>query len=383
MKPLKRSPLLQKKVLLPLGIAGALAVAAVLVLRPAVPPAGLAPLAKPALNTNHSISFPPGAPQLAYLRIEAAPELPVPLLEPLAGRVSYDENRTARIFAPTSGRVLKVLAQAGDTVKAGAPLLTLDVPDYADLRKAESDRETKRSALERSKALYELEVVARKDLEASQNDYRAAEAEVERSRARLRNLSPLAGESGFALRTPLAGIVTERQASPGVEVRPDGAAPLFVVSDPRSLWVMAELTEKDLGKLKVGQAVFIAVDAYPEQRFPGTVEAIGDVLDPQSRRVPVRCAVANPERRLKPEMFARIVPENPDRRLPKVPNTALVTEGLHTYLFVESEPGVVARREVVLAFRGHDSSFVESGLKAGERVVTAGALLLNAELAGN
>ncbi|HET7774897.1 MAG TPA: efflux RND transporter periplasmic adaptor subunit, partial [Azospira sp.] len=180
-----------------------------------------------------------------------------------------------------------------------------------------------------------------------------------------------------------AGIVTERQASPGTEVRPDAANPLFVVSDPRQLWVIAELTEKDLGKIEVGQAVAIRVDAYPDRRFPGKVESIGDVLDPQSRRVPVRCAVPNPDRLLKPEMFARIVPENPDRLLPRVPNAALVTDGLHTYLFVETEPGVLARREVTLAFRGHETSYVESGLKPGERVVTAGALLLNAELAGN
>lgn len=372
----------KKNLAIAIGVLG-FGLALALFLRQPVPAAGPQEPVRPAVNSNQSISFPAGAPQLAYLRIEAAPELPVPLLEPLTGRVAYDDNRTARIFAPVAGRVLKVLAQAGDTVKAGQPLLALDVPDYADLGKASSDRDTKRSALERSKALYELEVVAKKDLEAAQNDYRAAEAEVARVRARLRNLSPLPGDAGFALRTPLAGIVTERQAAPGSEVRPDADQPLFVVSDPRQLWVIAELTEKDLGKLRVGQVVSVGVDAYPDRRFPGTVEAIGDVLDAQSRRVPVRCAVANPERLLKPEMFARIIPENPDRRLPRVPNTALVTEGLHTYLFVESEPGVVARREVTLAFRGHDSSFIETGLKAGERVVTAGALLLNAELAGN
>lgn len=342
-----------------------------------------APAATSAANGDGlSLRFAEGAPQLAYLRIEEASAYPVPLLEALNGRLTYDDNVTARVFSPVAGRILSLPVQAGDSVRAGQPLLTLDVPDYADLRKAESERATKRAAFERAKVLFENEVVARKDFEAAENDLRAANAEVERSQARLRSLTPLAGQAGFALRAPLAGVVTERQASPAMEVRPDQPNPLFVVSDPKHLWAIAELPEKDLAALRVGQAVSIEVDAYPERRFAGRVLAIGDVLDAQSRRVPVRCAVRNDERLLKPEMFARITPESEGEKLPRVPNTALVTEGLHVYVFVEKTPGLIEKREVRLRFRGHAASFVGSGLRAGERVVTTGALLLNAELGG-
>lgn len=348
---------------------------------------GAAPAAAPAAASaasgdGLSLRFAEGAPQLAYLRIEEASAYPVPLLEALNGRLTYDDNVTARVFSPVAGRILSLPVQAGDSVRAGQPLLTLDVPDYADLRKAESDRATKRAAFERAKVLFENEVVARKDFEAAENDLRAANAEVERSQARLRSLTPLAGQAGFALRAPLAGVVTERQASPAMEVRPEQPNPLFVVSDPKHLWAIAELPEKDLAKLRVGQTVSIEVDAYPERRFAGRVLAIGDVLDAQSRRVPVRCEVRNDERLLKPEMFARITPESEGEKLPRVPNTALVTEGLHVYVFVEKAPGLIEKREVRLSFRGHVASFVGSGLHAGERVVTTGALLLNAELGG-
>ncbi len=345
-------------------------------------PAAAPAVASAASGDGLSLRFAEGAPQLAYLRIEATAAYPVPLLEALNGRLTYDDNVTARVFSPVAGRILSLPVQAGDSVRAGQPLLTLDVPDYADLRKAESDRATKRAAFERAKVLFENEVVARKDFEAAENDLRAANAEVERSQARLRSLTPLAGQAGFALRAPLAGVVTERQASPAMEVRPDQSNPLFVVSDPKHLWAIAELPEKDLAKLRVGQTVSIEVDAYPERRFAGRVLAIGDVLDAQSRRVPVRCEVRNDERLLKPEMFARITPESEGEKLPRVPNTALVTEGLHVYVFVEKAPGLIGKREVRLSFRGHAASFVGSGLRAGERVVTTGALLLNAELGG-
>lgn len=351
------------------------------------PPAGAADAAPPPAvapaEGGRTLRFAAGAPQLSYLRIEPVEEQPAPLIEPLNGRIAYDDNATARVFAPVAARILELPVQAGDRVAAGAALAILDIPDYADLQKADADLRLRQAALERSRLLFDNDAIARKDLEAAENDFAAASAESARAHARLRNLRPVPGQSGFALRSPLAGVVTERQANPGMEVRPDQDRPLFVVSDPVSLWVIADLPEKDLARVRVGQSVGIEVDAYPQRRFPGRVLAIGDVVDAQSRRVPVRCAVANPERLLKPEMFARVTPETEGVRLPRLPNTAIVTEGANDFVFVEKEPGLIEKRQVQLAFRGHEASFVSSGLATGERVVTTGALLLNAEVSGN
>lgn len=338
----------------------------------------------PAAGGNQTLYFPQGAPQLAYLKIEAAKAEPVPLLEPLNGRLAYDDNVTARITPAVSGRVTKLLAQAGDTVRNGAVLALLDSPDFAqaqaDQRRAAADLRLKQAAFERANVLFEGGVLARRDHEAATSDLEAAKAEAARAAAALRHLSPSGDQ--YALRAPLAGVVTERQANPGTEVRPDQAQPLFVVSDPTRLWAIAELAEKDLGKLKVGQKLSITVEAYPGETFPALIEAIGDVLDAQTRRVQVRCRVANTDRRLKPEMYARLLPQASDTLRPRVPNTALVTEGLHTHVFVEVEPGKIEKRRVTLAFRGREESWIETGVQPGERVITAGALLLNAELAG-
>jgi len=344
--------------------------------------------AAPAQFSNRILRYPAGAPQLAYLRVEKAEASPVPSLEPLHGRIAYDDNVTARVSSPIAGRVVKIGAQAGDKVAAGQPLLWLDSPDYAqalaDLHKAEADMRLKHLALGRARTLFENEVLARKDFEVAENDERQSAAEAERARARFHNLNPGgAGKEGFALRAPLAGIVTERQANPGSEVRPDAPAPLFVVTDPARLWTIVDLPEKDLGKVRAGQPVSVEVDAYPGERFPAKILAIGDVVDPATRRVVVRCQLPNDKRLLKPEMYARVTPSAEGAPLPRVPNPALVTDGLHTYLFVETEPGVMEKRRVVLAFRGQDASYVKEGLAAGERVVAVGALLLNAELAGN
>ncbi len=343
--------------------------------------------AAPVQFSNRILRYPAGAPQLAYLRVEKAEAWPVPALEPLNGRIAYDDNVTARVSSPIAGRVVKIGAQAGDHVAAGQPLLWLDSPDYAqamaDLRKADADLRLKRLAFGRAKVLFDGEVLARKDFEAAENDVHQSAAEADRARARFRNLDPgEAGRQEFALRAPLDGIVTERQANPGSEVRPDAPAPLFVITDPARLWVIVDLPEKDLSKVRTGQAVAIEVDAWPGERFSARILAIGDVVDSASRRVVVRCELSNAKRLLKPEMYARVTPGAEGAPLPRVLNSALVTDGLHTFLFVETAPGTLEKRRVVLAYRGHEASYVKEGLAPGERVVTAGALLLNAELEG-
>jgi len=190
-------------------------------------------------------------------------------------------------------------------------------------------------------------------------------------------------EPGYVLRARLSGVVSERTANPGMEVRPDAPNPLFVVTDPAHLWVIVDLPERNLGALHAGQGVEVEVDAYPNRRFPARVAAVAEVLDPATRRVQVRCVLDNPQRLLKPEMYARVTPlADTLEKLPRIPNSALLTAGLYSFIFVEKEPGVFEKRQVTLGLQGRSESYVKQGLAGGERVVTAGALLLNSELAG-
>ena len=184
------------------------------------------------------------------------------------------------------------------------------------------------------------------------------------------------------LAAPFAGIVTERKANPGMEVRPDLPDPLFVVTDLRWLQVAIDLPESVLPKITLRQPVAVEVDAYPGRTFRGRVERISPVVDPALRRIQVRASVENADGRLRPEMYARVtLLPNEDRNAVRVPNGALVTEGLRHFVFVEREPGVLVRRKVELAQQDREYSYVSEGLARNERVVTTGALLLQSELA--
>jgi cobalt-zinc-cadmium efflux system membrane fusion protein len=188
----------------------------------------------------------------------------------------------------------------------------------------------------------------------------------------------------FVLRAPIGGTISERQVNVGSEVRTDASNPLFVITDPKRLWALIDLPEIYLDKVKVGQQVSVEVDAYPGEIFTARVTVIAEALDPVTRRIQVRAEIDNSSGRLRPEMFARATPVADSRHnMPRIPNTALFTVGLHSFVFVELSPGVLQRRQVELGLQSHEYSYVKEGLHAGENVVTTGALLLNSELAGN
>lgn len=344
----------------------------------------------PAEASANVLRFPAGSPQLAYIRAEAAEAKPEPLVEALPGRIAYDENRTARVTAPVAGRVTTVVVQLGESVSKGQTLALIDSPDFtqalADSERAQLDLRQKRHVFDREKLLFEGEVAPRKEYESAQTDLEEAEVEVSRTRKRLEELgqgSP-GGQGQFVLRAPVAGVITERSMTPGTQVGPGADPPLFVISDPTQLRVIVDVPEQQIAALRVGQDIAVEVDAYPHSAFTAKVVSVGDVLDPVTRRVQVRCSIHNPERQLKPEMYARVTPiatGQPPRV--RVPNAAVVVVGVKNFVFVETGPGTFERRLVVPSSQGREFTFLKEGLQAGERVVVSGALLLNSELQGN
>ena len=354
---------------------------------------GAVPKERPAAPASEPgvVRFPQGAPQLTSLSISAMSTAPVPLSEPLNGRVAFDESYTARVSSPVSGRVLELRHQLGDPVAAGAVLAVIDAPDLgaaqADLAKAKADENRKELALRRARELFTGDVLPRKDLESSEADLAQVKAETQRAALRLANLNPrhapLTGQR-MALVTPLAGVVAERKANIGMEVRPDLADPLFVVTDLKRVQVVVDLPEQYLAKVAPRQPVSVEVDAWPGERFRGRVDRIAPGVDPATRRIQVRCSVENTALKLRPEMYARVSLLADEQKVAvRIPNSALISDGLYSFVFVEREPGVYQKRKVELAVQDRDFSYVAAGIGPAERIVTRGALLLNSDLAGH
>ena len=340
-----------------------------------------------AKNTHNEIIVPPNSPQLVNIKIESIQEIFAPSTDPLNGKITFDENFTTRIGTPIDGRVTKINVQIGDFVKAGQVLMLIDAPDLgnalSDARKAQLDLQLKKQANERNHMLFDNGVIAKKELENSDADFAQAEAEMARTKSKLKNLgssNKMIGEN-YAVRSPISGVIVDRQANPGSLIRADAPNPIFIITNPDHLWASIDLPERDLGKIFKNQNISVEVDAYPNEIFSGRVQSIGQMVDPATRRIQIRCMVDG-KGKLKPEMYAKITPLNSSKhKVLRLPNSALITDGLYSYVFVETSAGHLAKTKVNLSAQQLNFSIVKDGLKAGDRIVTSGAILLNSELA--
>lgn len=333
------------------------------------------------------LNYRAGAAQLDMLRAQVLRALPLPVGDMLNARVAYDEDVTARIGVAVAGRIVAIRATPGDRVRAGQALAEVDSADagtaLADVTKARADEERKRTVLERAEQLVPGEAIAGKEWEAAQADYAQARAETLRAEQRVNNLSPVGlgtRSQRINLSSPLNGVVTERSATPALEVSPGMAVPLFVVTDPRRLWLLIDVPEQLLGDVRLGASIDVEGDAFPGQHFTAIVAQLGQVVDPNTRRVVVRARLANPGLKLLPEMFVRCALLAELGKAVRVPNSALVNRGLYTYVFIQTAPGQFRRRKVTVKTRGGDFSYIGDGVSDGEAVVTVGALLLDAEM---
>ena len=343
--------------------------------------------AQPVIAPSGAIRYAEGSAQLTMIQAKKIPLTPVPIADQLSARIAYDEDVTARIGVSFSGRVVEIKAAPGDIVKTGQVLAVIDSPDfgsaYADLNKARADEKRKLLAMKRAKDLVPGEAISTRDWEVIQADYAQAQAETSRAEQRIKNINPhdlaIKGQR-VSIASPMNGVVTERTASPSLEVTPGMTSPLFVVTDPKHLWLMIDLPESLMGQVKLGSAVAIQSDAYPDERFEGKIVQLGQVINPNTRRANVLARIDNIAGKLLPEMFVRAsVLQNSGEGV-RVPNEGIIVRGIYSYVFIESSPGEFTLRQVKLLKRGTDFSYVGEGLNGTESIVTKGALLLDAEL---
>ncbi|RDK08086.1 efflux RND transporter periplasmic adaptor subunit [Cupriavidus lacunae] len=335
--------------------------------------------------TGNTIQFPASVRALPGIAGEPAKSGGERMLS-LPGRLVWNEDKTVRVATPFAGRVTEILVQPGATVKAGQPLANLTSPDFgvaqADARKAAADSAVAGKALARQRELYTAGVIAQKDLEQAQADAARASADLQRTQAALRMYGAGAGGDGvnqrFALRSMIDGLVVERNINPGMELRPDQqpAAPLFLVTDPTTLWAQVDAGEADLSLFKPGVTVKLVTAAYPGQTFEGTVIKIADYVDPTARSIKVRLAVPNPDRRLKAEMFVTARLKAASFQGIAVPSKAVFLAENRNYVFVRTAPNTFVRREVKLGVTLPGTSEVLDGIKEGETVITDGNLYL-------
>ncbi len=310
------------------------------------------------------------------------------------GKVQFNEEQLVRVNAPVTGRVLEVLARPGEAVEPGHRLFILDSPDLgqakSDYAKAVSDLQRSEKAIKLARELFEMKATAEKDLRDAENEYNKAAAERDRAASRLRalgvkpeQLKDIAARAdastAITVTAPRGGIVVERNISPGQVVaygQSDTPVSLFVIANLSTMWILADVYEPDVPRVRLGQTVRITLPCCPRESYEGKVTGIGAAIDKESRTLKIKAVVPNAGGTLKAEMFVKASIETGASQVLTLPQSAVQRQDGQTFVLLDKGRGEYARRAVKTGAEFDGVVEVLEGVTSQDRVVSTGGVLL-------
>ncbi|MFB6374668.1 MAG: efflux RND transporter periplasmic adaptor subunit [Bradymonadaceae bacterium] len=301
-------------------------------------------------------------------------------------KVKNDVERVAHISPFVKGQITKLYVSLGDRVEAGQTVARMQSVELgkarAAVQQAQAKLEVAESNFERQKKLKDKGIASERAFIEARGELKTARAELEAARAELQTYG-VSGGSGpyYPLRSKIKGTVIEQHAAVG-ETKSSNDS-LFVVADQSVAWVIGQVAEKDIHKVEKGMDAVVTMDAYPDRSWTGTVDWVADTVDEETRVLPVRIVLDNPERTLKPGMFGtvQLKPSNIPDPVPMVPVDAVQKVHGKDAVFVPGDKkGVFKPKQVEVGAESGGLVEITSGLSAGDEIVTAGAFDLKAAL---
>ncbi|MFY0256102.1 efflux RND transporter periplasmic adaptor subunit [Chitinophaga sp. 30R24] len=294
----------------------------------------------------------------------------------LTGKISENEDKTARIFPMVSGLVTDVKVHSGDFVKKGQVLAVLKSPEMAgytaDQRMSANDMQTAKRNLEVAASFYKSGLNSQRDYEEAKNNYNKAVAAYNKSKEILA-INGGGHQTNYAITSPVPGFVINKKAVENMQWRQDNSDPIFVVADLNNVWAMINVFESDIASIHEGDRVQMTTLSYPDKNFSGTIDKIYNVLDPDNKVMKARVVVENPGFLLKPEMFVGVkAHRHIDTSLVSIPSRGIIFDRDKYYVLVRTntKSGVVVR-EVKIDRTSEGRAYINSGLREGDRVIAS------------
>jgi cobalt-zinc-cadmium efflux system membrane fusion protein len=336
--------------------------------------------------------------QLRSMTIEPIADQPFHSEEVTDGKIAYNADAVTPVYSPYSGRVTRLLAPLGASVKQGQGLFELQASEFAqaesDLLSAAAQLKLSSASEQRRHAQYDAHAGSQQDWQQSQNDLAGAQASLAAVRNRLRILGTSERDVDALLAdghpqaqvvvvAPISGLVVERQIGPGQFLTAGNATAVYTIADLSTVWLVANVREAQADHVQVGQAVAVHVLAVPDREFAARLSYVAASVEPASRRLAVHAVLDNSEQLLKPEMFASFtIATSTDSIAPAVPQEAVIFEGSQARVWVMQGSRDAAVRQVSLGRAQRGKYEVLQGLKSGDRVVTRGALFIDRAASG-
>ncbi|QJW89923.1 efflux RND transporter periplasmic adaptor subunit [Spirosoma taeanense] len=335
---------------------------------------------EPAQDDSKQEAFTLTDTMLSRIQTEEVKPEPIRSQLRLIGRVVPDENRVIRVFPLVGGNVRDVRAELGDYVQKGQTLAIIQSGEVAgynsELTQAQAELRLAQKNLQVAQDMFA-------DKLSSERDVLAARKEVEREQAelaRLKEVLQIYGadqQSQSLVKAPISGYVLEKNINRGTQLRSDDANAVFTISQLNEIWVLANVNESDIGRIKTGLSAQIQTLSYPDRVFHGTVDKVYNVLDQSTKTMQIRVRLANEQMLLKPGMNASVTLSFEEGgTLPVIPAKALIFDKSKQFVMVFHDRKRIDTREVQVYRSQGDVAYIRSGLKPGERVITQSQLLI-------
>ncbi|RAJ94379.1 cobalt-zinc-cadmium efflux system membrane fusion protein [Larkinella arboricola] len=314
------------------------------------------------------------------IRLDTVTTLPVRSELTLVGKVAADENKVIKVFPLVGGVVEEVDVELGDFVKKGQQLAVIRSGEVADFERqmiqAQSDLLLAQKNLSVAEDLFESKLNSQREVITARKDVETAQAELARVKEIFR-IYGLGKTPTYIVRAPIDGFVIEKNVNREMQLRSDNADNLFTVGQISDVWVLANVNESDIGRVKAGMAASVQTLSYPDQRFNGRVDKIFSVLDPGTKAMTIRIRLQNEGMKLKPEMHATVsLRFDEGQRMASVPSNAVIFDNSKYYTMVFRSRSDIETREVQIHKFLGDIAYVSSGLKPGEKVISKNQLLV-------
>ncbi len=299
----------------------------------------------------------------------------------LSGKIEANEDKWVKVFPVVDGVVENMKVQLGDYVHKGQTLALIKSSNIADYQSqvsfSKSNVSTAQQNLISAEEMYKAGLATEREVVGARNELAKAHADATRAS----QVSEIYGARNNAIQSiaaPISGFVVEKNVTDKMQYQASNAQPFFVISNLDEVWVMANVFESDVEKIKVGYEADVNVIAYKNKTYRGKVDRIFSILDPQSRVMKVRIRIPNSDFSLKPEMFAQISIKYDDAGLvlPAVPSEAVIFDKDKNFVMVYKDKCHIETREVQVFKTNGQVTYLKSGLSVGEKIISQNQLLI-------
>lgn len=299
----------------------------------------------------------------------------------LNGKVEANEDNLVEIYPLVGGNVSEVNVELGEFVPKGKVMAVIrsgEVADYErELTDAESDVAVAEKNVRITQDLYDSKLAGDKDLLATKKELDRAKAELKRIQE-IFHIYGITNNAEYVVRSPIGGFVIEKNITRDMQLRSDNTKNIFTVAQISDVYITANVYETEISKIKEGMIAKISVLAYPDSVLEGKIDRVFNVLDPETKTMKVRIKLPNPDFALKPEMNATLTVtyDNGGERMVAIPSSAVIFDKSKYFVMVFKDKYNIETRPIEIFQQNPDITYVQSGLKPGEKVVSKNQLFI-------